>query len=136
MKRQLAVELLAHTEINQKATMRFSLATLACILVDLLCFCVQFRWFIEGQSDHTNLWMLVCTFAFLAYDVLPTLYLMTLRRTMPAHFNAWIWEALNGDSENLARQISQLLPNYDQAEFNKLVNSRIEQHNLEQEQLS
>ena len=129
----MAIELLAHTEINAPTTKKFNLATLVCILVDLLCFCVQFRWFIEGQSDHTNLWMLVCTFAFLAYDVLPTLYLMTLRRTMPAHFNAWIWEALNGDSENLARQIFQLMPNYDHQDIYKLVQERVEQDNREQE---
>jgi hypothetical protein len=52
---------------------------------------------------------------------------------MPAHFNAWIWEAMIGDSENLARQIYQQMPKYDHQEIDKLVAERVEQSNREQE---
>ena len=105
MKDTFGFELLVQTKLNAKKNKLFVISLLVCVIVDLLCLCVQFRWFIEGESDHTNLWMLVCSFAFLIYDLAPSIYLLSLRVTMPQHFNKWIWEAYFGDYENLLRQI-------------------------------
>lgn len=90
------------------------MGTLVCILVDSLCFCVQYRWFIEGTADHSNFWMMFASIGFLIYDTIHIFYLLTLKRTLPNHVNAWLWEAVFGDQVNLIRQIkSQLSPTVD-----------------------
>ena len=48
MKDTFGFVLLVQTKLNAKKNKLFVISLLVCVLVDLLCLCVQFRWFIEG----------------------------------------------------------------------------------------
>jgi hypothetical protein len=58
--------------------------------------------------------MMFASIGFLIYDTIHICYLLTLKRTLPAHVSSWIWEAIFGDQVNLTRQIkNQLSPSVD-----------------------
>lgn len=100
--------------------------TFICILVDALCFCVQYRWFIEGQADHTNVWMMFVTIGFLIYDSLHIFYLLSLKKTLPAELYSWCWEALFGDLKNLKAQIKNQLAYEQEVKFDAKVEENIQ----------
>lgn len=101
IKLDFSVQIVATVKRNQKFVKLYSLCTLICILVDALCFCVAYRWFIEGTADHANVWMLFAFTGMLVYDTIHIFYMLTLRRSMPSHVSKWIWEAVFGDVKNL-----------------------------------
>jgi hypothetical protein len=85
----------------------YSGATLLCFLTDLLMFAVQYRWYAEGTSDFSNLWMMVVTVGYFFFDVLYLVWILSFQRKMPAYLNRWLLDSVVGDSEKLKREIYQ-----------------------------
>ena len=116
--------------MNSKWIKGYSICTLVCILVDALCFCVAYRWFIEGTSDHTNVWMLFAFTGMLVYDTLQIWYMLTLKRTLPTHVSKWLWEAFFGDVNNLKSALKTFFVDDEAELFDQEVEKQIEENEL------
>ena len=101
IKFQMSIVIAEKATLNKTFVRIYTVATFVCILVDAMCFCIAYRWFIESQHDHTNVWLMFATCGMLAYDSMHIFYLLTLKRSMPQHVNKWVWEAVFGDVDNL-----------------------------------
>ena len=134
-KYQLIINVLTYVEINKIKIRLYSIGTLVCLLMDTMLFCVQYRWFIEGTADHTNMWMMFVTLGFLIYDSVHIFYLLSMRRTMPDSVNAWLLEAAFGDITNLYRQLKlQLQIEEDDDYLKDQVSFCVDEHEKELEE--
>ncbi len=88
---------------NSKWLRTYSLATLVSYLLDSLCFSVQYKWFIDSNYDHTNVWMMVVSVAMLAFDTLYLIYLYSITRALPPFVTSWLIESIVGDVSKVER---------------------------------
>lgn len=96
---EIAKYVSVHTSQNKIYLRLFALMTIVCYLADALCFVVEYKWFIDSTSDHTNLWMMIISLAMLAFDALPVLYVLHTANSLPKFASLWLWESLIGDVE-------------------------------------
>ena len=99
----VSVNLLLFGKNNSKWLRTYSLATLVSYLLDSLCFSVQYKWFIDSNYDHTNVWMMVVSFAMLAFDTLYLIYLYSVTRALPPFVTSWLIESIVGDVSKVER---------------------------------
>lgn len=97
------------TLTNQMWLRLYALLTAVCFLFDLLCFVIQYRWFIESTADHTNLWMICISLAMLFYDVFPAICVYAVQNQLPSYATTWIWESLLGDSVGLSNSMQKVV---------------------------
>jgi len=94
-----------HTQQNKLYLRIFALLTVICYLADAMCFVVQYKWFIDSTSDHTNLWMMVISLTMLFYDAFPVLYVIHTASGLPKYATLWLWESLIGDDEQMTERL-------------------------------
>lgn len=94
-----------HTQQNKLYLRIYALLTVICYLADAMCFVVQYKWFIDSTSDHTNLWMMVISLTMLFYDSFPVLYVIHTASGLPKYATLWLWESLIGDDEQMTERL-------------------------------
>ena len=109
MKFKLSVNMIFSAKENSKWLRLYSLATLVCFLVDSMTFVIVYKWFIDSNYDHTNVWLMAVFATMLMLDTLYVWYLISLQRVMPKSFTKWIGESICGDSAKLHKELSNQL---------------------------
>lgn len=103
LKFNVSVEILSYAKADSKWLRLYTLSTVVCFLVDSVNLTIQYRWFIDSTSDHTNVWMMAVTIAMIVFDVLYVVYMLSLQRQLPPYVTKWMWEAVFGDTSKLEK---------------------------------
>jgi len=70
--------MIASAKENSKWLKLYSLATVICFLVDSLTFIIAYKWFIDSNYDHTNVWLMAVLLAMMLLSTLYVWYIVSL----------------------------------------------------------
>jgi len=105
VKFNVAVHLIHSGTENSKWLKLYTLSSLSCYLIDIMVFVVQYKWFIDSNADHTNVWMMFVSITMIVFDTLYIVHIFSLKRQLPAYIQEWLWESIFGDILRLTKVI-------------------------------